>query len=57
MILVGIDVGCIFVQEDGWYGGVFDSEWSADDADMEEDDWEELKNDETKRCVVLYPVN
>lgn len=53
--LAGTDENCIYVAETTWSGEVYDSTWTAEDADMSEDEWAKmLKN---PRCVVLYPVN
>lgn len=40
--LAGADPDGIYIAEATWYGGVYDSNWSAEDADMDEDEWEEL---------------
>lgn len=53
--LAGTDENCIYVAETTWYGEVYDTTWTADEADMPEDLWETLLN--RPRCVVLYPVN
>lgn len=53
--LAGTDENCIYVAETTWYGEVYDTTWTADDADMPEDLWETLLK--RPRCVVLYPVN
>jgi len=34
---------------------VLSTDWSADDADMEEDEWEELKAQQSGKIAVLYP--
>ena len=44
---------CIYENNDGEIS-VYSLDWSAEDADMEEDDWEEAKKELTK-CVILYP--
>jgi hypothetical protein len=36
-------------------GTVYDSNWTAEDSDLEEDEWQEFL--ELPRCLVLYPVN
>lgn len=53
--LAGTDENCIYVAETTWYGDVYDSTWTAEDADMAEEDWQELLS--KPRCLVLYPVN
>lgn len=53
--LAGADSDCIYVKNNEWDGAVFDTTWTAEDADLTEDEWEEML--ELPRCVVLYPVN
>lgn len=38
-------------------GEVYDCNRSAEDNCMEEEEWEALKNDPKKRCIVLFPIN
>ena len=49
--LRGVDFDCMFDKETE---EVFSTEWSAEDAGFEEDDWEEFKNN-TPTCAVLFP--
>ena len=51
-----VDSGNIYVPETASHGEVYSAEWSAEDALMEQDEWEKLKK-EGHRCVVLWPVN
>ena len=53
--LAGADSHGIYIAETTWYGDVYDSNWSAEDADMDEEEWEEILK--MPRCVVLFPVN
>lgn len=53
--LAGADPDGIYIAESTWSGEVYDSNWSADDADMDDDEWEEILS--RPRCVVLFPVN
>lgn len=53
--IAGTDENCIYIAETTWYGDVYDSTWTADDADMGEEEWAKIL--EKPRCVVLYPVN
>jgi len=53
--LYGVDADGIYIPETTWCGECWDATWSADDADMEEDEWEELKKKD--RSLILYPVN
>lgn len=50
-----VDPDAIYVEETGWSGEVFSTDWSADDADMSEEEWADLLK--KPRCVVLAPVN
>jgi hypothetical protein len=49
------DDNAVYVPENTWSGTVYDTEWSAEDADMEEGEWAALLT--MPRCVVLAPVN
>lgn len=55
--LSGADHDAVYVADANstWSGTVYDTRWSAYDADMDEDEWEKLLKQ--KRCVVLVPVN
>ena len=53
--LAGTDHDAVYIAETTWYGDVYSTEWSAEDADMDEEDWQEILKH--PRCVVLYPVN
>lgn len=54
--LYGGDDECIYISEESWYGEVKSLRWTADDACMEEDEWEEFKQN-NPRCLVLYTIN
>lgn len=53
--LEGVDENCIYVAETSYDGYVYDATWDADEADMDEEEWEEMLKQ--PRCVVLYPAN
>ena len=53
--LSGVYSDAVYIPETTWYGEVFDMSWTADDADMEEDEWEDIKN--KPRALILHPVN
>lgn len=52
--LEGANPDAVYVAET-WYGNVYSMDWTADDACMEEEEWEEIKN--KSRSLILYPVN
>ncbi len=54
--LEGADMDCIYIPDSTWSGEVYDTAWSAHDAGMNIDDWQETK-DGNPRCLVLHPVN
>jgi len=54
--LEGCDEDNIYKANSTWSSDVFSIEWSAEEACMEEEEWEEFKN-EMPGCVVLWPVN
>tara|TARA_R110000803_G_scaffold57743_1_gene115780 strand:+ start:237 stop:494 length:258 start_codon:yes stop_codon:yes gene_type:complete len=53
--LSGIDPEAIYIADSTYSGEVYSAEWSAEDADMEEDEWDTLLK--KPRCVVFYPIN
>jgi hypothetical protein len=52
--LYGAHLNGVAVESDGDYD-VYDSEWSAYEADMDEAKWESVKR--SPRCVVLFPAD
>ena len=48
-----IDPDCIYVPESDWFGDVYSSKWTAEDAGMEDDEWEEITKN--PKAIVLYP--
>lgn len=54
--LRGTDPYAIYIAESTWRGDVYDLRWSAEDAGMEDDEWEQTKANHPS-CVVLFPVN
>jgi len=50
-----VDGDAVYVPCNSWSGDVLDTKWSAEDAGMEDDEWEAVK--QHPRCVVLLPVN
>lgn len=53
--LEGIDENCVYIAETTWYGDIYSTTWTPDEADMGEEEWEAMLK--KPRCVVLYPVN
>lgn len=49
------DSDCVYEADSSYSGTVYDMSWSAKDADMEEEDWEEMKKE--PRVLVLCPTN
>lgn len=49
-----VDPDCIVKEEEEREYRVYDTDWSAMDADMEDDEWEEFK-DNSPRTLVLSP--
>jgi len=49
-----ISIG-IYTPDSTWSGEVHDPEWSASDACMEQQDWDEMLM--KPRCLVLWPTN
>jgi hypothetical protein len=53
--LYAVDGDAVYLPDSTWSGDVYSTNWTADDADMDAEEWAEtLKK---PRCVVLAPVN
>ena len=50
--LYGVDGNAVTIREDGEYS-VYDADWTADEADMDEKDWNKILK--KKRSVILFP--
>ena len=53
--LAEADCDAVYVPITTWYGDVYSLQWSADDAAMDDEEWEILKL--KPRVLVLTPVN
>lgn len=49
------DSNGIYIPITSWHGDVYDSAWTADDADMDEKEWEEIKS--KTKTLILRPIN
>ena len=55
--LSGVDFNVVYVADSTWCGECYATTWTADEADMEEDEWAALKAEHGGKHAVLYPVN
>ncbi len=55
--LSDVDSSALYIAESTWSAEVMETKWSAEDADMEPEEWETIKNDPKLRCIVLYSIN
>jgi hypothetical protein len=53
--LYAVDGAAVYVPDSTWSGSVYSTDWTADDADMDDAEWAEMLK--RPRCVVLAPVN
>lgn len=53
--LRGADFDAVYIPETAYYGEVYDTKWSADEADMNDEEWKEIK--EKPRSLILHPIN
>jgi hypothetical protein len=53
--LAGADPDAVYIPDSTWSGDVYSMDWSADDACMSEEEWEEIKS--KPRTLILHPVN
>jgi hypothetical protein len=53
--LEGLDPNAVYVAESTWHGDVYDTSWTADDACMDDEEWNEILD--MPRSLILFPVN
>jgi hypothetical protein len=53
--LAGVDSDAVYIPDSTWSGDVYSIKWTAEDACMSEEEWEEIKS--KPRTLILYPVN
>ena len=53
--LSAVDGDAVYVPDSTWSGDVYSTDWTAEDACKDEDEWAEILA--MPRCVVLAPVN
>jgi len=53
--LSGADPDAVYLSETTWYGDVYLMDWTADDACMTDEEWEDIKT--KPRTLILQPVN
>jgi hypothetical protein len=53
--LAGIDYDVVYVPTSSYSGEIYDLEWSAEMAGMDDDEWESLKK--TAQHVLFFPMN
>jgi len=53
--LSGADPDAVYISETTWYGDVYSMDWTAGDACMTDEEWEDIKS--KPRTLILYPVN
>jgi len=53
--LAGADPDAVYIPDSTWSGDVYSIEWTADDACMSDEEWEDIKS--KPRTLILQPVN
>jgi len=53
--LAQVDGAAVYVPETSWYGDVYSTDWTAEDACMDAQEWAAMLK--RPRCVVLAPTN
>jgi hypothetical protein len=53
--LGGADPDAVYIAQTTWYGDVYSMEWTAYDACMSDEEWEDIKS--KPRTLILHPVN
>lgn len=54
--LSGAETG-IYIPNNTYSGFFYSLKDSFDDVCMDEDEWEQMKRNEDKKCIVLWPIN
>lgn len=53
--LSDVDPDAVYIPDSTWSGDVYSMDWTADDACMSDEEWEEIKS--KPRTLILAPVN
>jgi hypothetical protein len=53
--LAGADSNAVYIPDSTWSGDVYTLSWTADQACMEDDEWEKIKA--KPKALILYPTN
>lgn len=53
--LSGVAADAVYIPDSPWSGDVYSMDWTADDACMTNEEWEEIKS--KPRTLILAPVN
>lgn len=53
--LAGADNETVYIPESTYSGDVYSMRWTADDACMNEEEWDEIRS--KPRALILYPIN
>lgn len=53
--LAGADSEAVYIPDSTYSGNVYTVKWSAEDADMEHEEWEKIKA--KPKALILFPVN
>lgn len=55
--LAGIDFNVLYLPENSYSGECLSTTWSAEEANMSSQDWENKKQEHGGKHAVLFPVN
>jgi hypothetical protein len=47
----------VYEAESTWNGDYWDHNHTAEENCMEDDEWEEMKADDSKSCICIWPIN
>lgn len=53
--LIGADPNAVYIPDTTYSGDVYSLDWSADDACMDEDEWEDIKS--KPKSLILFPID
>jgi len=55
--LSGADPDALYVPDTKWSGKVYDTNWSAEEADKHPEEWGLMLLEENPRALILYPIS
>jgi hypothetical protein len=55
--LYGVDVDSLYIPDSTWDGVAYHKDWTADEACMDEEEWNETKSQKQFNAIIFWPTN